>query len=160
MSAFIDGLRRAGRVAKQTANKARDRLTDYAMDNPRVQARVDQARQQLAEVKKGVEAQLAQAESELWAWINRLQAEAQRAHRQQLRRKTSSEYYEVLGLAPGADLATIKKAFRQQMRAHHPDRFAHDPVAEQQAHAQAQRINEAYRELTALLTGRESRRSG
>ena len=156
MSALFDGLRRAGRVARQTANKAKSRLAGYAMDTPLVQARVDQ----LAEVKKRFDAQLAQAEAELWVWINRLQAEAQKAQRQQLRRKTSSEYYEVLGLAPGADLATIKKAFRQQMRAHHPDRFAHDPVAEQQAHAQAQRINEAYRELTALLTGRESRRSG
>lgn len=127
------------------------------MENPRVRDRVEQAKVQFSDVKKAVEAQLESAEADLWAWINTLQAEAQKAQRQQLRRRTSAEYYEVLGLKPGVDLATIKKAFRDQMRAHHPDRFAHDPVAEQRAHEQAQRINEAYRELTALLTGRESR---
>jgi curved DNA-binding protein CbpA len=33
----------------------------------------------------------------------------------------SLNYYEVLGLHPGADLAAIKKAFRQLARKYHPD---------------------------------------
>lgn len=40
------------------------------------------------------------------------------------------DYYEVLGVSRSADLATIRKAFKQIARAHHPDRNPGDSVAE------------------------------
>ena len=36
----------------------------------------------------------------------------------------------------------------------HPDRFAHDPIAEEAAHRRSQELNLAYTELSALLNGR------
>jgi DnaJ-class molecular chaperone len=54
------------------------------------------------------------------------------------------DHWEVLGLAPGADAASIKRAFRQQARLWHPDLNGNDPVAE----ARFKRVNEAYAVLS------------
>lgn len=144
----FERLRRAVRTA-----------ADVAMEQPAVRRRVDAFRGVYDDARRVAEARVDRVEADLWAWIHRVQAQAQRQGRQIERRRTSAHYYAVLGLADGADMATVKAAFRQQMRAHHPDRFAGDAQAEAQAQARAQDINEAYRELTALLTGRESRRA-
>ncbi len=54
------------------------------------------------------------------------------------------DHWEVLGLAPGADAASIKRAFRQQARRWHPDLNGNDPVAE----ARFKEVNEAYAVLS------------
>jgi len=54
------------------------------------------------------------------------------------------DHWEVLGLAPGADAAGIKRAFRQQARRWHPDLNGNDPVAE----ARFKEVNEAYAVLS------------
>ncbi|AFY27794.1 DnaJ domain-containing protein [Cyanobium gracile] len=54
------------------------------------------------------------------------------------------DHWEVLGLAPGADAAGIKRAFRQQARRWHPDLNDNDPVAE----ARFKEVNEAYAVLS------------
>jgi DnaJ-class molecular chaperone len=54
------------------------------------------------------------------------------------------DHWEVLGLSPGADAASIKRAFRQQARRWHPDLNGNDPVAE----ARFKRVNEAYAVLS------------
>jgi DnaJ-class molecular chaperone len=56
----------------------------------------------------------------------------------------ASDHWEVLSLAPGADAASIKRAFRQQARLWHPDLNGNDPVAE----ARFKRVNEAYAVLS------------
>ena len=53
-------------------------------------------------------------------------------------------HWRVLGLEPGADAATIKRAFRQQARRWHPDLNGNDPHAEEQFKA----VNEAYAVLS------------
>ncbi len=55
-----------------------------------------------------------------------------------------TDYWAVLGLAPGADAASLKRAFRQQARRWHPDLNGNDPVAEERF----KRVNEAYAVLS------------
>jgi len=70
------------------------------------------------------------------------------------------DYYHILGVRPMADRDAIKRAYRDKIRQHHPDRFAAERARLQQsgdqaglhalerriseAHKQTQRINEAY----------------
>ncbi len=53
------------------------------------------------------------------------------------------DYYDVLGVAKGADAAAIKKAYRQKAKELHPDRNADNPNAE----SQFKEANEAYEVL-------------
>lgn len=147
------GLRFAGGMAARAGRAAADR----AMQQPTVRRAADGARARIEEVRGQFEVRFEEVEKELWAWINKMQAEAQRAQRQVERHKTADDHYALLGLSRGADLKAVKRAYRDKMRENHPDKFAHDPAAEAAAHARAQAINEAYQQLTALLTGREGR---
>lgn len=56
----------------------------------------------------------------------------------------SEDHWEVLGLQPGADADSLKRAFRRQARRWHPDLNANDPMAEERF----KRINEAYAVLS------------
>jgi DnaJ-class molecular chaperone len=56
----------------------------------------------------------------------------------------SIDHWAVLGLAPDADRATLKRAFRQQARRWHPDLNGNDPVAEERF----KQVNEAYAVLS------------
>ncbi|MCB9545718.1 MAG: J domain-containing protein [Myxococcales bacterium] len=147
-----------GQVAGAARRVART-AADVAMAQPAVRRRVDRAREVYADARRVAEARFRDLEAEAWAWIRQAQEQAQRQGRQIERRRTAAQHYATLGLADGADMAAVKGAYRKMMRAHHPDKFAHDPQAEARAQAKAQLINEAYQELTALLTGRESRRA-
>jgi tetratricopeptide (TPR) repeat protein len=53
----------------------------------------------------------------------------------------SSDPYKLLGVSPGANLETIKQAYRRLARKYHPD------VAGEQFKEQFQKVNEAYRFL-------------
>lgn len=54
------------------------------------------------------------------------------------------DYWAVLGLQPGADASTLKRAFRSQARRWHPDLNGNDPVAEERFKL----VNEAYAVLS------------
>lgn len=56
----------------------------------------------------------------------------------------SPDYWAVLGLEPGADPASLKRAFRAQARRWHPDLNGNDPVAEERFKL----VNEAYAVLS------------
>ncbi len=129
------------------------------MENPRIKRKVTEVRANWDEVRGEAERRFEAIESEMWDRIRRMQVEASRSQRQTTRARESFGHYRVLGLAPGASMDEVKAAWRRKMRDTHPDRFAGDPVAEARAHEEAQAINRAYRELTALLTGRENRRA-
>lgn len=55
-----------------------------------------------------------------------------------------TDHWQTLGLDPGADAQTLKRAFRALARRWHPDLNANDPVAEERF----KRINEAYAVLS------------
>lgn len=55
-----------------------------------------------------------------------------------------ADYWAVLGLEPGADNASLKRAFRSQARRWHPDLNGNDPVAEERFKL----VNEAYAVLS------------
>lgn len=55
-----------------------------------------------------------------------------------------ADYWAVLGLQPGADAASLKRAFRAQARRWHPDLNGNDPVAEERFKL----VNEAYAVLS------------
>lgn len=59
-------------------------------------------------------------------------------------RKNIWEYYDVLGLRPGASTDEIKHAYRRLVRQWHPDRFTHDPRSQRVAEEKLKEINEAY----------------
>ncbi len=54
------------------------------------------------------------------------------------------DYWDVLGLDPGADAVSLKRAFRAQARRWHPDLNGNDPVAEERFKL----VNEAYAVLS------------
>lgn len=136
-------------------------VAQAAMQRPTIRRRVERLQQITAEARDEAQSRFetwfAEMESKAWAYIQQKQEELGKAQRQMDRAHKRHEYYQTLGLPDGAGLEEVKGAYRKKMREHHPDRFAHDPAAEARAHEQAQRINHAYAELTALLTGRESR---
>jgi len=57
---------------------------------------------------------------------------------------TRPDYWGVLGLEPGADSSSLKRAFRSQARRWHPDLNGNDPVAEERFKL----VNEAYAVLS------------
>jgi DnaJ-class molecular chaperone len=68
-----------------------------------------------------------------------------------------SQQYATLGVAVGADAATVEQAWRRLVLKHHPDRFADDPVAERAANERLRRINEAHHEVIRWLRDQERR---
>ena len=52
--------------------------------------------------------------------------------------------YETLGVAFGAPMSDVRRAYKRLMQAHHPDRFANDPGKQAAATRKAARINDAY----------------
>ena len=53
-------------------------------------------------------------------------------------------YYDILGVSPSADEATIKKAYRKKAMECHPDRHGGD----KQKEAEFKKLNEAYATLS------------
>lgn len=53
--------------------------------------------------------------------------------------------YRVLGLSYGSSMPDIKKAWKDLLKEHHPDKHAADPAAYQKATRTCSNINDAYR---------------
>jgi len=58
-----------------------------------------------------------------------------------------NQYYETLGIKPGASAEEVKQAYRALARRWHPDRAGQDPHQKQLAEAKLKAINEAYAQL-------------
>lgn len=62
-----------------------------------------------------------------------------------------AEWYKVLDLQAGADLAQIKSSYRQMMRKYHPDMHAASPQKQKAATELSMRVTTAYNGLVAHL---------
>ncbi len=62
-----------------------------------------------------------------------------------------AEWYQTLNLAPGADLAEIKSAYRGLMRRYHPDMHASNPQKQKAANELSLKVTAAYNGLQAHL---------
>ena len=140
-------------------NKVGRKTAHFILGRRQIRTQIDAVSERWRLSRETVESWLLGIEEDLWVWINRMQDQAHQAQSQMDRAKNADKYYRTLGLEPGAQMDQVKAAWRQAMRHNHPDRFAHDPEAEAAAHSRSQELNLAYAELSALLTGREGRRS-
>jgi DnaJ-domain-containing protein 1 len=62
-----------------------------------------------------------------------------------------AEWFRVLDLQPGADMAQIKTSYRQLMRKYHPDMHAGNPSKQKAANELSMRVTSAYNGLVAHL---------
>jgi len=62
-----------------------------------------------------------------------------------------AEWYRVLDLQPGADMAQIKSSYRQLMRKYHPDMHAGNPQKQKAATELSMRVTTAYNGLVAHI---------
>ncbi|HSI81956.1 MAG TPA: J domain-containing protein, partial [Solirubrobacterales bacterium] len=62
-----------------------------------------------------------------------------------------AEWYKILDLQAGADLAQIKSSYRQLMRKYHPDMHAGNPQKQKAATELSMRVTTAYNGLMAHL---------
>ena len=77
--------------------------------------------------------------------------EAQSLHQKAqtlLKRSKQKDYYKVLGVIRDADDRTIKRAYRQLIKLHHPDKAHSQGVSKEQAEKKMASINEAYEVLS------------
>jgi DnaJ-domain-containing protein 1 len=63
-----------------------------------------------------------------------------------------ARYYANLELPYGADLATVRQAWKKLLRKYHPDLHSHDPEKRRMATELTQGLNRAYEELEKRLT--------
>lgn len=62
-------------------------------------------------------------------------------------------WYKTLEVEPGADLKTVRRAYRKALLQYHPDKFATDPEKQKAATEVTRRLTEAYNGLTRYLGG-------
>ena len=61
------------------------------------------------------------------------------------------DHYDTLELEPGADLKTVKRAYRDLAQVWHPDRFSHNERLKAKASAKLKKVNAAYEAVVADL---------
>ncbi|KAL2862904.1 DnaJ and TPR domain protein [Aspergillus lucknowensis] len=64
------------------------------------------------------------------------------------KRSRQKDYYKVLGVSKDADEKTIKRAYRQLIKKHHPDKALAQGVTKEEAEKKMAAINEAYEVLS------------
>lgn len=76
-----------------------------------------------------------------------VQSLLQKAHAL-LKRSKQKDYYKILGVSRDADDRTIKRAYRQLTKQHHPDKAVAQGTTKEEAEKKMASINEAYEVLS------------
>ena len=63
----------------------------------------------------------------------------------------TAEAYRTLDLQPGADLGSVRQAYRLLVKVWHPDRFTHDPRLQAVSDEKLKHINASYQAIVAFL---------
>jgi len=71
----------------------------------------------------------------------------------------TAEAYRTLDLQPGADLGSVRQAYRLLVRVWHPDRFAHDPKLQAASGEKLKDINASYEALVSYLANGSEKRN-
>ena len=139
----------------ETLARATRHVTELALNavenDPRLTKVLAEMKSRYETLRTELEDRFEHIEEELWRWINEKQREINRHQTHAERLKQAHRFYELLGVKPNASRSEIKEAWRKKMKTIHPDRFAHDPQAEQRAAEEARAVNQAYQELIELL---------
>ena len=136
------GLWKYGRYAGKSAWR-------WARSQPPIQRQIERAETQIESLRELAHERLVILERDFWAWIERLEAEG---YIDSPRRSGPSLIvcYDLIGVSPQVTDEELKRAWRKQMMAYHPDRFAQDPKALQSAETKAREINEAYQTIKRI----------
>lgn len=119
---------------------------DWAQERPVVQRQKRRVEEKVDELRSRAQAKVARLEDEFWEWIKQFEEERY-ANVPSRSAPSLVECYAQLSVSPSASDAEVRKAWRALMLKCHPDRFAHDPVAEAEAEREARIVNEAYQEI-------------
>ena len=161
--------RKAAR-AKRTAVAGDTPLAKQALANPAARAARDKAaRERASRVHRERDDHAAKAKAAADDAFRRMKEQAARgggttssstssssssstgSHRTPRVDSQVAEWYRVLDLQPGADMAQIKTSYRQLMRKYHPDMHAGNPSKQKAANELSMRVTSAYNGLVAHL---------
>ena len=119
---------------------------DWVRTQPPVKNKLDRLEEKLEETKAKARLKLSMLEQEFWAWVESLESEGYIESPSRVG-PSLSVCYERLGVDAQVSNETLRKAWRKKMMTCHPDRFAQDPQALEQAEQRAREINEAYQRI-------------
>ena len=163
--------RKAAR-AKRTAVAGDTPLAKQALANPAARAARDKAaRERASRVHRERDERAAKAKAAADDAFRRMKEQAARgggttssstssssssssstsSHRTPRVDSQVAEWYRVLDLQPGVDMAQIKTSYRQLMRKYHPDMHAGNPSKQKAANELSMRVTSAYNGLVAHL---------
>jgi DnaJ-domain-containing protein 1 len=159
--------RKAAR-AKRTAVAGDTPLGKQALANPAARAARDKAaRDRASRVHRERDERAAKAKAAADDAFRRMKEQAARggttssssssssssstSHRTPRVDSQVAEWFRVLDLQPGADMAQIKTSYRQLMRKYHPDMHAGNPSKQKAANELSMRVTSAYNGLVAHL---------
>ena len=122
----------------------------WLKEQPPVKRRVERVERVIEDKRRSLEERLRQLEAELHEWVRTLE-DMSGAHHPRGSAPSLSASYERLGVPYGASFEEARRAWRQKMRACHPDRFPHDDEARARAELEAREVNEAFQVIKRAL---------
>ncbi len=124
-------------------------LWDQVKDTEFVKEKREQINEWAGVQQRKLQTKLQVLEDEFWEWIKQIEKESGKNINQlKDHEMTFSQACRILDLPTSTDLEMAKNAWKQKMKACHPDLFSNASDTEkQQAHQQAQKVNSAFQFL-------------
>ncbi len=122
---------------------------DQVKDTEFVKEKREQINEWAGLQQRKLQTKLQVLEDEFWEWIKQIEKEAgKNPNVVRDHDMTISQACRILDIPTSADLEMAKNAWKQKMKACHPDLFSNaSDMEKQQAHQQAQKVNSAFQFL-------------